>query len=112
MSELDDKLSAILGNPQMMQQIMNLAQSLGAESPAPKTDAPKEESPQFDPGMLKNLAASGRVDSNQKALLTAMSPYLSPGRVQKLERAMRAAQLAKTASSFLNHGGLSLLTGR
>lgn len=96
----------------MMQQIMTLAQSLGAGDAAPAS-APKEESPQFDPGMLKNLAGmAGRADSNQKALLNAMSPYLSSGRVQKLERAMRAAQLAKTASSFLNQGGLNLLTGR
>lgn len=35
MSELEDKLSAILGNPQAMSQIMSLAQSLGGGSVAP-----------------------------------------------------------------------------
>ena len=38
---------------------------------------------------------------NQKALLQALAPYLSSGRIHKLEKAMRAAKLAGMASSFL-----------
>lgn len=37
MSELEDKLSAILGNPQAMGQIMSLAQSLSSGSAAPSS---------------------------------------------------------------------------
>lgn len=115
MSELDDKLSAILGNPQMMQQIMNLAQTIGSsqpEAPAKQDSAP---SPAMDPAMLKKLAgmaSQGTVDRDQQALLTALSPYLSRDRVSKLERAMRAARIAGAASSFLGSGGLQLLSGR
>jgi hypothetical protein len=32
--------------------------------------------------------------------------------VQKLEKAMRAAKMARMASAFLNAGGVSILTGR
>ena len=35
MSELDDKLNSILNNPQMMQQIMSLAQSMNSQEPQP-----------------------------------------------------------------------------
>ena len=52
------------------------------------------------------------IDSNQKTLLRALSPYLSAYRMQKLERAMQAAKLAGAASGFLNAGGLQMLTGR
>ena len=43
MSELDDKLNSILGNPQMMQQIMSLAQSMNKPD-APVPPPPKQES--------------------------------------------------------------------
>ena len=44
--------------------------------------------------------------------LNALRPYLSSGRIDKLEKAMRAAKLANAASSALRSGGLSFLTGR
>lgn len=109
MSELEEKLSAVLGNPQMMQQIMSLAQSLGQQEP--QKQAP-EPSPglNIDPAMLQKfagMASRSPVDPSEQALLTALSPYLSQSRVHKLERAMRAAKLAGAASSFLgaNLGG-------
>lgn len=117
MEEMEEKLGAILNNPQMMQQIMTLAQSLG-QSPAGSQTAPKEElspMPQIDLGMMQKfsgLAGQSGIDRDQQALLKALSPYLSRDRVSKLERAMRAAKMAKLASAFLNSGGLQLLSGR
>ena len=61
--------------------------------------------------MAQTMGQTG-IDSNQKSLLHALSPYLSTNRVQKLERAMQAARLAGAASAFLNAGGLQMLTGR
>lgn len=112
MDQMEDKLGAILGNPQLMQQIMSMAQSLGQSSPQPE---PGPELPNFDPAMLAklgSLAGQGTVDSNQRALLNALHPYLSSRKLNKLERAMRAAKMARMASSFLGQGGLSILTGR
>lgn len=120
MEEMEDKLGAILGNPQMMQQIMAMAQNLSAASPAPqKQDSPpKQDSPfpqGLDPAVLQKmagLAGQSAIDRNQQALLNALSPYLSRHRISKLEKAMRAAKMANLASIFLSQGGLQALTGR
>ncbi len=121
MPELEGKLEAILGNPQMMQQIMSMAQSLGAQQAVkPGPDPPHQEPnlpamPSLDPAMLQKLASlagQGTIDNNQKSLLCALGPYLSQTRIHKLEKAMRAAKIASLASVFLSQGGLSFLTGR
>ena len=113
MSELDDKLNSILGNPQMMQQIMSLAQSINKpETPAPPP--PKQDSP-LDPAMLTRLAGLmqwGSIDSNQKLLLQALSPYLSGTKLQKLERAMHAARMAGIASDVIGAQGQNPFSGR
>lgn len=115
MNELEEKITSVLNNPQLMQQILTMAQSVAPQQPAPQEPLKEEPAPIFDPALLQNLArmaGQNHVDGNQQALLAALSPYLSPDRVGKLERAMRAARLAGAASSFLNAGGLSLLSGR
>lgn len=118
MSELEEKLNALMSNPQLMQQIAAMAQAMGntqQENQPPSTEAPRQELHSPDPRLLQILSqAAGQsgVDSNQTALLQALSPYISSRRLNKLERAMRAARLAGTASLFLNAGGLKLLSGR
>lgn len=120
MSEMEEKLGAILNNPQMMQQILSMAQALGGgqkqeAEPVRAQEPPPSPLPDLDPKMLQGLAGLARsngVDQNQQALLHALSPYLSRDRVGKLERAMRAARMAGAASAFFNSGGIRLLTGR
>lgn len=117
MENLEEKMGAILNNPQLMQQIMSMAQSLG-NTESPKHEVPQPEPPampQIDPAMLQKImgiAGQTGIDNNQRALLSALRPYLSGYRLGKLEKAMRAAKLATLASSFLGNGGLSILTGR
>ena len=111
MSELEEKLGALLSNPQLMQQIAAMAQSMGAQEPPVREPA----QPVFDPKLIQTLAQTmGQtgIDSNQSTLLQALTPYLSHHRIQKLERAMQAARLAGAASAFLNAGGLQILAGR
>ena len=116
MSELEEKLNALMSNPQLMQQIASMAQSMANTQPEPDPPNPPAQPVSLqDPKLLQFLsqtAVHSAADGNQKALLQALSPYLSPGRVHKLERAMQASRLAGTASAFLNSGGLQLLTGR
>lgn len=128
MEGMEEKLGAILENPQLMQQIMQLAQSVNAPNPSQSREPPKKEEPPpkaslpdpdtgagLDPAMLIKLAGiagKSNIDSNQKALLRALTPYLSRNRVAKLEKAMRAAKIASMASAFLNSGGMKLLSGR
>ncbi len=111
-NELEEKLGSILSDPDMMQKIQAMAQSLGQSAPQGPVSSPNGG---IDLSMLQKLsAAAGQtgIDSNQQALLAAMTPYLSSRRVQKLENAMRAAKIARLASSFLGSGGLQLFTGR
>lgn len=111
MDQMEDKLGAILNNPQLMGQIMSMAQSLGNSSPPQQ----EPQQPAFDPAMLQKFSAvmgQSGIDNNQQTLLRALNPYLSGRKVEKLERAMRAAKMARMASGFLGQGGLSQLLGR
>lgn len=114
MDALEEKLGAVLNNPQLMQQIMSMAQSMGTSQPPPASaPAPASPSvPELDMGTLRKLtsiAGQSGTDSNQQALLKALNPYLGTDRLQRLERAMRAAKMAKLARSFLGSGLLSQL---
>ena len=110
MSELEEKLGAMLSNPQLMQQISSLVQAMGQPSPSQPPPTPPQQPPEPDFSQLQGLASllqSNRIDTNQQALLRALSPYLSPWRVGKLERAMRASKMAGLASVFLRGDGQS-----
>lgn len=117
MSEMEEKLGAILNNPQMMQQILSMAQAMGANQPSQSPPPKPQENNNLplDPRMLQSIAGMARnsgVDRNQQTLLNALGPYLSRNRIQKLEKAMRAAKMAGLASTFLNSGALQMLAGR
>ena len=105
MSSLEETLSQVLGNPQMMQQIMTLAQSLGQQEQPPPPPAPSPPPPVLPDGAtvqkLVGLAGMTGVDKDQQALLRALGPYISRERRGKLERAMRAAKMAAAASEML-----------
>jgi len=115
MAEMEEKLGAILNNPQMMQQIMSMAQSLGQSAP-PKQEPSQDTAPTLpDPALLQKLSGIASVsgaDSQQQALIHALSPYVGSEKLRRLERAMRAAKMAQLASSFLGSGALQALTGR
>lgn len=108
---MEEKLGAILNNPQLMQQIMTMAQTLGQQNTQKET-APQTE---IDPkllGQFSGFAKQNQTTGEEQALLQALCPYLRTERIHKLEKAMRAAKIAKFATGFLNSGGLQLLTGR
>lgn len=122
MDDLENKLGAILGNPEMMQQIMSLAQKFSPPEAGSKQEPPtqKQESnqksmdlplpglPDLDLSMIQKLsgfASQSRIDSNQQSLLRALGPYLSNHRISKLEKAMRAAKMASIATAFLSPSG-------
>lgn len=114
MSELEEKLNALMSNPQLMQQVAAMAQSIGTAN-QDHQEAPAPAFPTLGPQQMQILAQAanfGSADQNQQALLSALTPYLSQSRIQKLDRAMRASKMAGAASLFLNSDGLQLLTGR
>lgn len=116
MDGMEEKLNAILGNPQMMQQIMSMAQAMGQqEEPKPEPPPQQNNTPGLDLAMIQKLSGIARqssIDKNQQNLLRALGPYLSRERIVKLEKAMRAAKIAGIASTALAGSGLSILSGR
>ena len=124
-AEFDEKLNSILSNPDAMSQIMQLAQSLsgGQEQPSappspppPPTPAPRQSAPAQD--MLSSLAGGldpklltrllpiiqelgSQQDSNARALLYALRPYLLEDRQEKVERALQLARLFHLGKKFL-----------
>lgn len=135
MAEFDEKLNNILSNPDAMAQIMQLAQSLSggqtAEAPPPPQQPappppPSRQSPPsplpvgadllssltggLDPKMISKLVPllqelGGQQDSNARALLYALRPYLKPDRQEKVERALQLARLFHLGKKFLAEWG-------
>ena len=107
MDNLEQQLSAVMNNPAMMQQIMQLAQSMDSSPPqeAPPTDQSTMPSfPDIDLSMIQKLSGFARqsgIDPNQQALLSALRPYLNGNRISRLERAMKAAKMAGLATSLI-----------
>ena len=126
MSEFDEKLNALLSNPDSMAQIMQLAQSLsGGNGPtaAPPPPQPQQPPPPpqppaggdplsgllggMDPKLMMRLLPLiqelGRdSDSNARQLLTALRPYLRPERQDRVERALQLARLIHLGKQFLS----------
>ena len=106
MDNLEEQLGAVLGNPEMMQKIMSMAQALGTSKVenGPQEQPPTPSMPDIDIGLLKKLtglAGQGTIDREQQALLKALGPYLTNRRIHKLENAMRAAKMARLAAATL-----------
>lgn len=131
MSDFEEKLNAILSNPESMGQIMNLAQSLnlgGGGEPsgeggpaAPQPEASPESASsgipdglsglgsllgQIDPkliGRLLPLAGelAGGGNDERMQLLYALRPFLKPERRDKVERAVKTARLIHVGKKLL-----------
>lgn len=111
MDDLQEKLHAIMQDPDTMGRIMAMAQELGngTGSTAP------QQTPQLDFRVMQQLSGLMRqsgIDQREQALLQALGAYLSRSRINRLEKAMRAAKVAKTASAALHQQGLPAPSGR
>ena len=110
--QMEQKLNNLLNNPEMMQRIVSLAQSL-QQNEDKKTENTALQQP--DLAMLQRVAsfASHRgIDANQQALIKALSPYISRQRIAKLENAMHAAKMARFAISLLGSDSMKTFAGR
>lgn len=120
MAELDEKLAAMMADPNIMAQVAAMAKSLGMAPPGPGETPPegppkpppkgpeKPPAPPPSPDVLQRLAAmagQSALDENRRRLLHALRPYVRPERLARLENAMRTAQLAGAATAMLEGGG-------
>ena len=107
MSEFEDKLQSILGNPDAMSQIMSLAQSIGGSSSDEAAPPDPEEEPispfsmlgDLDPRLLQVgmqlLSEYNAGDDRKTALLTALRPFVKEERYSKVDQAIQIAKLAR-----------------
>ena len=102
--DIENMLQSVLGNPDAMEKIMAMAQSLGA--PQPQPPPPQEEGGFEMPDMemiqkMAALAGQSSIDANQRALILALRPYIGAHRLKRLERAMQAAKMAGLATGLM-----------
>lgn len=118
MNELEDKLNALLSDPDGMAQVMELAQKLSGKHDG--DDAPPEQTPHggelsslldalgggLDGETLRRLLpvvqqATRRESGEAAALLYALRPFLREERREKVERAVQLARLLSLGKTFL-----------
>jgi len=124
MDELERALRAVLDDPAQLQELRELAGSMGfsvpqaqpkpeptLKEPQPKpVPEPEQAQAVFQQQLLPEPAAAmlrqaGKMDKRQEALLLALKPFLRKERQEKIDRALHAARLASLASLALKNRG-------
>lgn len=119
MGEFEEKLNAILSNPEAMAQVASLAQSLGQQQPQESPPAQQQSSPPssgaesglgLDPALLQKVLPlltelnDNRADERAQ-LLYALRPFLKESRRDKVDQALRAARILHLGKRFLGRLG-------
>ena len=112
MSELEERLNAVLSNPGEMSRIAAMAQKLMGNLP-PEGAAPPDAAEGGGlsgglagslPGLLSRLA-SGQNGNGKQRLADALAPYLSAERARRLSRALRIAGAVRIAGAAFSEWG-------
>lgn len=118
MSELEEKLNALLSDPNSMAQVMQMAQQLSGAMGEQKAAAPPPPPPPvppvpdlgaalggLDPKLLgKLLPLAGELGTENSAamqLLNALRPFLKEEKQGKIQRAARLARLIHVGKKLL-----------
>ena len=120
MDELERALRAVLDDPAQLQELRELAGSMGfsvpqaqpERAPVPEPDygeieplSPFERRFSLPEPAAAMLRQAGKMDKRQEALLLALKPFLRKERQEKIDRALHAARLASLASLALKNRG-------
>ena len=106
MDDLESRLSSVLGDAQQMEKLTKLAQSIlssGEESAGNAGESGIE--PELIGRLSRLWGAEGGKEKGERALLEAMSPYLSEKRRGKMDRALKLAKLARIAKLAIEESG-------
>ena len=112
MAELEEKLNALLSDPDSMAQVMQMAQQISAtmgqdnaSEPAPPPPSPPSPADGLDPKLLTRLLPLVKEysQSNSQAmnLLMALRPFLKPEKQEKVARAAQLSHLIHIGKKFL-----------
>lgn len=115
MSELEDRINSVLGDPEQMAKITKLAQSFMAGGEQRKEDSGissvlsglgGDELDSQTIGRISRLLKNGGSEKKQeRALLEAMMPFLSERRRNKMNAALRIARIAGIAKLAMGEMG-------
>jgi len=103
MDDIGGAIQSFLSQPGAMEQVEAMAKQLGLSVPGPDAEGPAPVLPEGnlpDPQTLQKLmqaAAEGTKPDEATALLTALKPLLRQERQEKLDRAIRAMGMMRTA---------------
>lgn len=98
MDDLSKKLSGILDDPKAMEEIAQLASSLGVDTSGVHKPEPSSAP---DPDMMSMMSGlmplmnTFKADDDTTRLLDAIRPFLSQERQEKLDRAKRLIRMMK-----------------
>lgn len=93
-----EQITQILNDPEQLQQITNMAASLGF---GPPSAAEAAETASFPSEITTLLTQAQKREEKQQALVRALLPYLSPSRQHRLEQAIKIASLSNIAKAAL-----------
>jgi hypothetical protein len=112
--DLEGKLNALFSSPESMERIMQLARTLSGNENAGNSAPSQVDTPSgsggsdnlggIDPQMMQVVAGAMKAfsaPSEAEKLISAIKPYLSSSRIEKIERAVSIARLAKVAKKVL-----------
>ena len=117
MAEFEEKLNALLSDPDSMAQVMQMAQQLsatiGQETPTEPTPSTSPGSPSLpdglDPKLLTRLLPLvkeySQSNSQTMQLLMALRPFLKPEKQEKVARAAQLSHLIHIGKKFLLERG-------
>lgn len=100
MDDLNEKLSAILSDPEAMKEVAQLASSLGVDTPGVH-NAPEEPKPPASADALSMMSGlmplmgSLRKEDDTTRLLDAIRPFLGEERREKLDKAKKMLRMMK-----------------
>ena len=113
MNDWEEKLNALLSDPEAMAQVVGMAQTLSQQlgGGAPQSEPQRGGNPlemlgSIDPALLMRLIPALRQlnrseSSEASAFLCALRPFLKPSRRDKVERACQLARIIHLAKTFL-----------
>ena len=118
MDNMNDMLNSVLGDPESLRQIQELADMLkdetGDRSQNNNADSASESdsSDSFDPAMLMSImgavSAAGGDDKN-RSLILALKPYLSSERQERADKAVKFLKMYAVFNELKKSGMLSNL---